>query len=141
MARFSTLGEHAGVWLALGLVGSLTARVASQRAAWRSGVVTVLWAYAVNQAIKLVVVRRRPQLDGLPQLVPTMSQRSFPSAHATTSFAGARAFRGLAPGGALYGLAGALAVSRPWLGVHYPSDVAAGAVLGTAVAEVRARCR
>jgi membrane-associated phospholipid phosphatase len=29
----------------------------------------------------------------------------------------------------------AFAISRPYLGVHYPSDVVAGAVLGTAIAE------
>jgi undecaprenyl-diphosphatase len=41
----------------------------------------------------------------------------------------------VAPARLLYAVAGAFALSRPYLGVHYPSDVAAGAVLGTAVAE------
>ena len=40
-----------------------------------------------------------------------------------------------APAALLYGAAVAFALSRPYLGVHYPSDVAAGAVLGTAIAE------
>jgi len=43
--------------------------------------------------------------------------------------------RRLAPAWALYLATGAFAVSRPYLGVHYPSDVVAGAVLGTGVAE------
>jgi decaprenylphosphoryl-5-phosphoribose phosphatase len=33
----------------------------------------------------------------------------------------------------LLGAAAAMALSRPYLGVHYPSDVAAGAALGTAI--------
>jgi undecaprenyl-diphosphatase len=51
------------------------------------------------------------------------------------SFAAARAFRGLAPSEDLYGAAILFALSRPYLGVHYPSDVLAGALLGTAIAE------
>ena len=73
-------------------------------------------------------------LPDLPALSPVVSSLSFPSAHATTSFAAARAYRGLAPAGLLYGAAGAFALSRPYLGVHYPRDVLAGAVLGTVLA-------
>jgi membrane-associated phospholipid phosphatase len=68
-----------------------------------------------------------------------MSQLSFPSAHATTAFAATRAYRGLAPAPLLYGMAGSLALSRVYLGVHYPSDILAGALLGRAVAEVGVR--
>jgi undecaprenyl-diphosphatase len=42
----------------------------------------------------------------------------------------------VAPAPLLYSAALAFALSRPYLGVHYPSDVVAGAMLGTAVAEV-----
>jgi membrane-associated phospholipid phosphatase len=83
----------------------------------------------------VAVRRRRPDLEGLPPLTPTVSRLSFPSAHCTMSFAAARAFRGLAPRAPLYGAALVFALSRPYLGVHYPSDVLAGAVLGTAIAE------
>ncbi len=84
--------------------------------------------------VKVAIRRRRPELEGLPPLTPTVSRLSFPSAHATTSFAAARSFAGLAPAPALYGAAVAFALSRPYLGVHYPSDVLAGAGLGTAIA-------
>ena len=91
-------------------------------------------AYALNFAVKLAVHRRRPQFDGLPSLTSTVSRLSFPSAHATTSFAAARAYRGLVPAPVLYAAAAAFAVSRPYLGVHYPSDVLFGAALGTVIA-------
>jgi undecaprenyl-diphosphatase len=58
---------------------------------------------------------------------------SFPSSHSTSSFAAARAFGRLLPPGPLYGAAVAMALSRLYLGVHYPSDIAAGAALGTAL--------
>jgi membrane-associated phospholipid phosphatase len=138
VAAFSRTGEHAAGWLALGLAGAALSSDAERRRAWLRGVRIVAVSYAVNQAIKFVVRRHRPELADLPPLTPTVTQLSFPSAHATTSFAAARAYAPLAPAWALYAVAIAFAVSRPYLGVHYPSDVIAGAALGTAVAEVLA---
>jgi decaprenylphosphoryl-5-phosphoribose phosphatase len=134
IGAFSRTGEHAACWLALGLGGATLSGDAGRQRAWRRGATVVTVAYAANYAVKLAVRRRRPELDGLPPLTPTVSRLSFPSAHATTSFAAARAYQGLAPAWALYGAAAAFAASRPYLGVHYPSDVLAGALLGTAVA-------
>ncbi len=61
---------------------------------------------------------------------------SFPSGHAATSFAGAVVLvllvRRAVP--LLFVLAAAVAFSRVYVGVHYPLDVLAGAVLGTTVA-------
>jgi membrane-associated phospholipid phosphatase len=133
---YSRAGEHAAGWLALGLAGAAVSRDAERRRAWMRGVGIVAASYGINQAIKFAVRRHRPSLDGLPPLSPVVTQLSFPSAHATTSFAAARAYRHLAPAWALYLAAGAFAVSRPFLGVHYPSDVLAGAALGTAVADL-----
>ncbi|HEX4011381.1 MAG TPA: phosphatase PAP2 family protein [Solirubrobacteraceae bacterium] len=130
----SRLGEHAACWLVLGMAGA--AVDPARRGAWLRGTAAVAASYGLNYAVKLVVRRPRPQLEGLPPLTPTVSRLSFPSAHATTSFTAAGVFRGLCPPGALYGVAGAFAVSRPYLGVHYPSDVLAGAALGTGVAAV-----
>jgi membrane-associated phospholipid phosphatase len=135
IALFSRTGEHAACWLVLGAVGAATAPDAPRRRAWLRGALIVASSYAANYAVKLAVRRARPQLPGLEPLTPVVSGLSFPSAHATTSFAAARAFREVAPAVLLYGAAVAFAVSRPYLGVHYPSDVVAGAVLGTAIAE------
>lgn len=91
--------------------------------------------YATNTALKFVVRRRRPSLLGLPPLTGTTTGLSFPSAHAATSFAGALAYKRLGlPAVPLYTLAGGLGLSRLYLAVHYPSDILAGAVLGSAMA-------
>lgn len=135
ISAFSRTGEHGACWLALGLAGALLARDDSRRRTWLRGMRIVAGAYGLNYAVKLAVRRHRPQLDGLDPLTPTVSRLSFPSAHATTSFAASRAFSRVAPAAPLYAAAVAFALSRPYLGVHYPSDVVAGAVLGTAVAE------
>jgi decaprenylphosphoryl-5-phosphoribose phosphatase len=139
VAAYSRTGEHAVCWLALGLAGALAsvgADGAARRRGWLRGVRVVAGSYGLNQALKFAVRRRRPELDGLPPLTPVVTRLSFPSAHATTSFAAARAYRHLAPAWLLYLAAGAFAISRPYLGVHYPSDVVAGAVLGSAVDEL-----
>ncbi|HXP37735.1 MAG TPA: phosphatase PAP2 family protein [Solirubrobacteraceae bacterium] len=135
--RFSLLGEHAGVWLAIGAGGAAVDR--GRRSRWLRATATVGGMYALNTALKLVVRRRRPQLRGLRPLTPTATALSFPSAHASTAFAGALAYSRLgAPAAPLYALAAGLSYSRLYLGVHYPSDVLAGALLGTAVAAARA---
>lgn len=132
---FSRSGEHAACWLAFGCAGALSAADDPlRRGRWLRGLQIVAGAYAANYAVKVTVRRRRPQLRDLPPLSPVVSSLSFPSAHATTSFAAARAFSAVVPAAPLYAVAGAFALSRPYLGVHYPSDVLAGAVLGTAVA-------
>jgi membrane-associated phospholipid phosphatase len=136
IGAYSRTGEHAACWVALGAAGALRDRDPERRQLWRRGLVIVLAAYAANYAVKLAVRRPRPELPGLPPLTPTVSRLSFPSAHATTSFAAAGAYRRTAPAGALYAAASAFALSRPYLGVHYPSDVLTGVVLGTVLAEV-----
>jgi membrane-associated phospholipid phosphatase len=133
VARFSRTGEHGAVWLAIGAAG--WALDASRRARWARATGVVAGTFALNSTIKLIVRRPRPQLPGLPALTDTPTQLSFPSAHASTSFAGARLYTRLGlPAAPLYALAACLACSRLYLGVHYPSDVLAGAVLGTVLA-------
>lgn len=128
---YSQLGQYAAGWLALGAAGVALDR--PRRARWARAVAGVGAAYVANQAIKFTVKRPRPQLDGLPQLMRTPTQLSFPSAHATSSFAAAQAYAGLLPARPLMAAALAMAGSRLYLGVHWPSDIVIGAALGTAI--------
>ena len=135
---FTELGQHGGLWFALAAAGA--AVDPKRRPRFTRAAAAIGAAYGVNQLIKLAVGRRRPVLDDLPPLVKTGTQISYPSAHATTSFAGAHSLAGAVPAAAvpLYATAALMALSRPYVGVHYPSDIVAGAALGTAVAELAA---
>jgi membrane-associated phospholipid phosphatase len=140
IAAYSKLGEHAACWLALGLGGAALDRDdPARRRTWLRGAAVVAGSYGANQALKFVVRRRRPELPGLPPLTATVTRLSFPSAHATTAFAAARVYKQHVPEPALLTAALAFGLSRPYLGVHYPSDVAVGALLGTAIGELGRR--
>lgn len=128
ITAYSATGSHGGVWLAIGAAGALLDP--PRRTRWARGAAAVALAYVFNAALKNILRRRRPAFEDLPHLIRTPTQLSFPSAHATASFAGARAYRGLLPGRALYPAAAAMAASRVYLGVHYPSDILAGSALG-----------
>jgi undecaprenyl-diphosphatase len=129
--RFTRLGEHGALWLAVAACGWLVDR--RHRRVYTRAARIVLLTYAVNTAVKLGIRRARPLLEDLPPLSPTVTALSYPSAHASTSFAGAGALSAALPAGPLFCLASAMALSRPYVGVHYPSDSLAGAALGTAM--------
>jgi membrane-associated phospholipid phosphatase len=134
VAAFSKLGEQGFVWFAISGAGALLDP--RNRPAYARAAKTVLGVYAFNQIIKAAVRRRRPRLEGLPPLAGTLSGLSYPSAHAATSFAGAGMLSATLPAAPLYGLAVSLVMSRVYLGLHYPSDILAGAALGSAAAEL-----
>jgi undecaprenyl-diphosphatase len=133
VARFlGTIGEYGAVWFAIGVVMALLD--GERREQWLLAAVLGPFAIGLNFAVKLLVRRQRPVLEGLPPLGGAPSSLSFPSAHATASFACATAMTRIAPEAAvLFVLAAAIAACRPYLGMHYPSDVLAGAMLGTAL--------
>jgi undecaprenyl-diphosphatase len=117
-------------WLVVG--AALAVADKRRRAAW--GVAGALGPAAIgmNYGVKLIVRRPRPVLKGLLPLGSAPSSLSFPSAHSTSSFAVATAMTRIDRRAAVaFGPAIAVAAGRPYLGMHYPSDVAAGVVLGT----------
>lgn len=126
------IGEYGAVWLAIGVVLALFSH--EDRGEWLAAGLLAPLAIGLNFAVKLVVRRPRPVLEGLPPLAGAPSSLSFPSAHSTASFAAATAMTRIAPeAGFLFVLAAAIAIGRPYLGMHYPSDVLGGALLGTAL--------
>ena len=131
---YTRAGEHGVLWLLLAVAGAVVHP--RRRDEYVRAVRVVILAYLGNIAMKHVVRRARPLLEELPALSPTVTQLSYPSAHSTTSFAAAAALRGALPAPPLYAAAGAMALSRVYVGVHYPTDVAAGAVFGTALGEL-----
>jgi undecaprenyl-diphosphatase len=112
----------------------------------RLPVATVLGgaSYAIagelTDVLKRVFDRPRPSLvdPAVHPLVAVPHNGAMPSGHASTAFAAAVAVGLVHPRlrWPLLALAALVAVSRVWLGVHYPTDVIAGAALGAAIALV-----
>jgi membrane-associated phospholipid phosphatase len=126
-------GEWGALWVAIGVTAA--ALDTSRRERWLRAAAVAPAAVGVNYLVKLTVRRRRPRLRRLPPLAGAPSELSFPSAHATSSLAAATAMGRVAPGARppLYALALAVCLTRPYLGMHYPSDVLGGAIAGVAV--------
>ncbi|MFF3461210.1 phosphatase PAP2 family protein [Streptomyces sp. NPDC001984] len=133
----SLAGEHGALWLATGLVGA--AVDGTRRGSWLRGTALVAGAHVASMAVKRVVRRARP--EHVEPLVRTVGPHSFPSSHAASATAAAVALGALGTYGtyAIRPLAAAMCLSRLVAGVHYPSDVAAGAALGALTARLGAR--
>jgi undecaprenyl-diphosphatase len=132
VGRLSACGDHSALWLAASAAGAAAHR--GRRGVYLRCGRAVVAAEVLNATAKLVVGRRRPALAHLPGLTPTRSPLSHPSAHATTSFAAATVLADALPPALTFALAGGMALSRPYLGVHYPSDVLVGAGCGVLLA-------
>jgi membrane-associated phospholipid phosphatase len=95
--------------------------------------------YGLTMLIKHFVKRPRPFIQNI-NIVPVYRAggTSFPSGHASTTFSTAMAFSNAYPKWYVIApsflWAGATSYSRMYLGVHYPTDVAAGIALGTGTA-------
>jgi len=118
------------VWIALFLRGGARGRTVALLL-----ILTILLSDQLNSAVlKSVFDRLRPcfTLPDVHLLVPCGSGRSFPSSHAVNNFAGAFVVSLFYPKLKwwLYGFAAIVAFSRVYVGVHYPSDVLAGALVG-----------
>jgi undecaprenyl-diphosphatase len=128
-------GSFGIAWLVLALAFSGL----SWRRPWLPARVgaTVLLAEGVQSVLKVWVERDRPPLDNPqpPPLVELPSTYSFPSGHAVVAFACATVISFAVPRlrWPLYAFAALVAFSRVYVGVHYPGDIAAGAVIGVAV--------
>ncbi len=127
-------GEHGALWLAAGLTGAAVDR--ERRAAWLRATALTTTAHLASMGVKRIV--RRPRPAHLVPLARTAGRHSFPSSHASSSAAAAVAFGALGAHVATP-VAAAMCLSRLVVGVHYPSDVAAGAALGALTARLGAR--
>ncbi|HKJ35271.1 MAG TPA: phosphatase PAP2 family protein [Solirubrobacterales bacterium] len=130
VGALGTFGEWGLGWIAIGAVGA--GLDSGRREAWWAASAVGPAAVALNYAVKLAVGRERPLIEDHPRLARAPSKLSFPSAHSTSSVAAATAMGRVAPGARapLTMLALAVCLGRPYLGMHYPSDVLAGMLLG-----------
>jgi undecaprenyl-diphosphatase len=136
MRTFTVAGKAGALW---GVISALAFLVVGLKAynlfvPW----VAVAVAWTVAEVAKYLFNRARPFIydtEILP-FVKTPSSSSFPSGHSATAAAGAltlsAVYPSFAPALVLSGLL--VALSRIYLGVHYPFDVLAGGFIGTAVA-------
>ena len=133
MIFITSLGDRGMIWIAatiLLLIPKKTRKVGIMSA------VALLGSLIINNNIvKNIVQRPRPfvTFTDLQIIIPTPSEFSFPSGHTSSSFAAAAVFFRYLPkklGIPSVILAGLIGFSRLYVGVHYPTDVIAGAIMG-----------
>ena len=126
------------IWALLAFVLALLMRSGLRPAVALAGItlVTTFAADSVSFGVKDLVTRPRPA-DAHPQIHPlyAVHSSSFPAGHAATAFAGATSLSYFAPRLTPFFVALAVAIgfSRIYVGVHYLTDVLAGAAIGLLV--------
>ena len=129
----SHFGEHSIGWVAVSVLGALLQP--RRRRAWLAAGVGAFVAHAAAVVLKRVVKRERPHHPAVAVNVATPSRLSFPSAHATSTTAASMLLARTTGLPLPVLLVPPMAVSRLVLGVHYPSDVLTGVVVGAVVAK------
>lgn len=130
----SFFGEHALGWMALAAAGCALDKPRQKQ--WLATGVGAFSAHAASVIVKRIIRRPRPHDPRITIGVGTPSKLSFPSSHATSSTA---ALVGTAQTiGSPLPLVGvpAMALSRLVLGVHYPTDVILGSIIGATTAGI-----
>lgn len=139
MVAASVVGRWGAVWIGLAVFVGWRWR-ARAAAAFRAGLAVVLIQLVVDLGLKPAFARERPFVGNAS--VEVIDRRSetyaFPSGHAASAFGGAFGLSRAWPGGAVvfWPLAVLIALSRIHVGVHYPLDVAGGALVGLAIASL-----
>lgn len=143
MKSLSRAADHSLLWFALAAV--LAARRGVSRKAAARGVLSIAMASATaNAVLKPLLPRRRPAAVELPayqRLLRPPTSSSFPSGHAASAaaFATAVALESPRLGALVSPAAVAVGYSRCHVGVHWASDVAVGAAVGSALAATTRR--
>ncbi|GAB2917966.1 bifunctional phosphatase PAP2/diacylglycerol kinase family protein [Streptomyces heilongjiangensis] len=139
LPRLSRAANHGVLWFATAAVIAATRSPRARRAAARGVASLALASVTINTLGKRTVRRPRPVLDNVPAMRHLKRQpitTSFPSGHSASAaaFATGVALESRGWGAVVAPLATAVALSRVYTGVHFPSDVLAGAAFGVGAA-------
>lgn len=132
---YTSLGNGGLLWIALSL--AMLCWKPTRKAGAMALTAMLLGLLCTNVVLKHLVARPRPWLDvvGLVPLVNEPDPNSFPSGHTCAAFAAGMVWVRTLPKKWMRVLAAVMAVcmglSRLYVGVHYPSDVIAGALVGS----------